>query len=70
MFNLFKENTKIAFGSIRSQLLRTILTVFIIGLGIGALVGVLNGVAILGNVITGNFATMGTNTFSISRYDL
>lgn len=69
MFNLFRENTKIAFGSIRSQLLRTILTVFIIGLGIGALVGVLTGVAILDNVITGNFATMGTNTFSISRYD-
>ncbi|MBY8962473.1 ABC transporter permease [Flavobacterium sp. D11R37] len=69
MFNLFRENTKIALGAIRSQLLRTILTVAIIGIGIFALVGILAGVAVLENTITGNFASMGTNTFSISRYD-
>ena len=69
MFNLFRENTKIALGSIRSQLLRTILTVAIIGIGIFALVGILAAVAVLESTITGNFATMGTNTFSISRYD-
>lgn len=69
MFNLFRENTKIAIDSIRSQMLRTTLTVFIIGLGIFALVGILTFVAGLKNTITGNFASMGTNTFSISRYD-
>jgi putative ABC transport system permease protein len=69
MFNLFRENTKIAIDSIRSQALRTTLTVFIIGLGIFALVGVLTFVSGLKNTITGNFASMGTNTFSISRYD-
>lgn len=69
MFNLFRENTKIAFGSIRSQLLRTILTVLIIGIGIWALVGILAAVAVLESTVTGNFASMGTNTFSISRYD-
>jgi putative ABC transport system permease protein len=69
MFNLFRENTKIAFGSIKSQLLRTILTVMIIGLGIWALVGILAAVAVLESTVTGNFASMGTNTFSISRYD-
>ncbi|OIQ16284.1 MAG: ABC transporter permease [Flavobacterium sp. MedPE-SWcel] len=69
MFNLFRENTKIALGSIRSQLLRTILTVAIIGIGIFALVGILAAVAVLESTITGDFATMGTNTFSISRYD-
>lgn len=69
MFNLFRENTKIAFDSIKSQLLRTILTVLIIGIGIFALVGILAGVAVLESTITGNFASMGTNTFSISRYD-
>lgn len=69
MFNLFRENTKIAFGSIKSQLLRTILTVLIIGIGIFALVGILAGVAVLESTITGNFASMGTNTFTISRYD-
>lgn len=69
MFNLFSENTKIAFGSIKSQLLRTILTVCIIGLGVWALVGILAAVAVLESNITGNFAVMGANTFSISRYD-
>lgn len=69
MFSLFRENTKIAFASIRSQLLRTILTVVIIGIGIFALVGILAAVAVLESTITGNFASMGTNTFSISRYD-
>ncbi|MNK07694.1 Macrolide export ATP-binding/permease protein MacB [compost metagenome] len=69
MFSLFRENTKIAFDSIKSQMLRTILTVFIIGLGIFALVGILAAVTQLESTITGNFASMGTNTFSISRYD-
>lgn len=69
MFNLFRENTKIAFGSIKSQLLRTILTVLIIGIGIWALVGILAAVAVLENQVTGSFASMGSNTFSISRYD-
>jgi len=69
MFNLFAENSKIALGSIKSQLLRTILTVCIIGLGVWALVGILAGVAVLENTLSGNFAAMGANTFAISRYD-
>lgn len=69
MFSLFKENTRIAFSSIRSQLLRTILTVLIIAIGITALVGILTVVSALENTLTGNFASMGSNTFSISRYD-
>jgi putative ABC transport system permease protein len=69
MFNLFRENTKIAFGSIRGQLLRTILTVLIIGIGIWALVGILAAVTVLESTITGSFASMGANTFTMSRYD-
>lgn len=69
MFSLLRENTKIAFSSIKTQLLRTILTVIIIGVGIWALVGILATVKVLENTITGNFSAMGTNTFSISRYD-
>lgn len=69
MFNLFRENTKIALGSIRTQMLRTSLTVFIISLGIFALVGILAAVAGLENSITSNFASMGANGFTISRYD-
>jgi putative ABC transport system permease protein len=40
MLKLLKENIKIAFGSIKTQLLRTILTVLIIAIGIMALVGI------------------------------
>ncbi|WP_116788997.1 ABC transporter permease [Flavobacterium psychrotrophum] len=69
MFNLFRENTRIALASIRGQKLRTILTVFIIGLGVWALVGILAAVAVLENSITGNLAVMGSNTFTITRYD-
>lgn len=69
MFSLIRENTKIAFDSIRSQKLRTSLTVLIIGIGIFALVGILAAVAVLKSSIMGNFSSMGANTFSISRYD-
>jgi putative ABC transport system permease protein len=69
MKTLFRENTKIAVASIKGQLLRTILTVFIIGLGVCALVGILASVAALEGSITGNFASMGANTFTLSRYD-
>ncbi|MFY7987813.1 MAG: ABC transporter permease [Flavobacterium sp.] len=69
MVGLFKENTKIAFDSIRSQALRTALTVMIITLGITFLVGILTLTKALENNLFGNFASMGANTFSISQYD-
>lgn len=69
MFPLFKENIRIAFFSIKSQVLRTVLTVMIIAIGITALVGILSAVAALENTITSDFASMGTNTFNLQRYD-
>jgi putative ABC transport system permease protein len=69
MIGLFKENTKIALDSIKSQALRTSLTVLIIAIGIWALVGVLTLVTALENSLLKNFASMGANTFSISQYD-
>lgn len=69
MIGLFKENTKIALDSIKSQALRTSLTVLIIAIGIWALVGVLSLVTALENSLLKNFASMGANTFSMSRYD-
>jgi putative ABC transport system permease protein len=69
MFKLFKENVRIALGSIRTQLLRTVLTVFIIAIGIAALVGILTVISALENKITSNFASMGSNTFSLIQYD-
>jgi putative ABC transport system permease protein len=69
MFGLFRENIKIALGSIKTQLLRTILTVIIIAIGIMALVGILTLVSALENTLSKDFASMGSNTFSISQYD-
>ncbi len=68
MFSLFRENVRIALDSIKSQLLRTILTIVIIGIGIWALVGILSAVKALENTISSNFASMGANTFSLQRY--
>jgi putative ABC transport system permease protein len=68
MKGVFIENIKIAFSSIRTQLLRTILTVFIIAIGIWALVGILTVVSALENTLNSNFAAMGSNTFSINQY--
>jgi putative ABC transport system permease protein len=69
MLKLFKENIKIALGSIKTQLLRTILTVLIIAIGITALVGILTVVAALENTISSDFASMGANTFNINQYE-
>ena len=69
MLKLFQENVRIAIGSIRTQLLRTILTVLIIAIGITALVGILTVVSALENTISSDFASMGANTFNINQYE-
>ena len=69
MLKLFKENIRIALGSIRTQLLRTTLTVLIIAIGITALVGILTVVAALENTLSSDFASMGANTFNINQYE-
>jgi putative ABC transport system permease protein len=63
---LFAENIRISLLSIRTNLLRTILTVMIIAIGITALVGILTAIDSIKNSITSEFAFMGANTFSIS----
>ena len=69
MFSLFRENVHIAFDSIRTQLLRTILTVLIIAIGITALVAILSLVKALENTISSDFSSMGANTFNIQQYE-
>ncbi len=69
MFKLTVENIRIALGSIRTQLLRTILTILIIAIGITALVGILTVVSALKNTLSSNFASMGSNTFNITQYE-
>ncbi|KAA1244734.1 ABC transporter permease [Aquimarina sp. RZ0] len=69
MFSLLRENIRIALDSIKGQLLRTILTVLIIAIGITALVGILTFLGALEKTITGDFASMGANTFNIQQYE-
>lgn len=69
MWKITLENIKIATTSIKSQLLRTCITVFIIAIGIWALVGILSVVSALKNTIVEDFSSMGANTFTISQYD-
>jgi putative ABC transport system permease protein len=60
---------RIALDSIKTQLLRTILTIVIMGIGIWALVGILSAVKALETNISGNFSSMGSNTFNLQRYE-
>jgi len=69
MKGVFKENIKIALGSIRAQLLRTVLTIVIIAIGITALVGILTVVSAIDYTLNSKFASMGSNTFSINQYE-
>lgn len=61
----FIENLKVSIISIKTNLLRSVLTVLIIAFGIMALVGILTSIDSIKNTITKQFATMGANTFSI-----
>ncbi|CEN51835.1 exported hypothetical protein [Capnocytophaga canimorsus] len=65
---ILRENVKIAFDSIKSQWLRTILTVLIIAIGITALVSILSVISALSNTLESDFSAMGANTFSVNRY--
>lgn len=69
MWKISLENSKIALSSIWSQKLRTFITIFIIAIGIWALVGILSVVSALKNTILGDFAAMGANTFVVTQYD-
>ncbi len=67
---LFFENLRMALQSIRSNLLRTILTVLIIAVGITALVGILTAIDSIKASITREFTFMGANTFTVSSRQL
>jgi putative ABC transport system permease protein len=67
---LVVENISIAFQSIRSNLLRSVLTILIIAVGISALVGILTAIDSIKNAITADFTRLGANTFSIQSKGL
>lgn len=60
-------NVSQSLESIRSNLLLVIFTVFIIAIGISALVGVHTAFGALTSSMVNNFSTLGTNTFSIQN---
>jgi putative ABC transport system permease protein len=58
--------TALAFRAIRSNGLRSVLTVLIIAIGIMALVGILTAFEILKTNVTESFSSLGANTFQIT----
>jgi putative ABC transport system permease protein len=63
----YSENLKVALQSVRSQLLRTVLTALIIAIGIMALVGILTAIDSIKSSINSNFQSMGANSFTIQN---
>jgi len=64
------ENISIAFNSLKSNKLRTSLTVLIIAIGIMALVGILTAIDAIESSLTNQFNNLGSNTFSIENWAL
>ena len=64
------ENIKISISSIRSHLLRTLLTILIIAFGIMAIVGILTSIDSIKASITSSFSRLGANSFSIRNREM
>ncbi len=64
--NLF-ENIREGLRSVKSNLLRSILTALIIAIGITSLVGILTAIDGMKTSITSSFSSLGANTFEIMR---
>jgi len=63
---LFKENLRISLRAIKSNRVRTVLTMCIIAFGIMALVGILTAIDAIKSSLTDKFTMMGANSFMIS----
>ena len=59
-------NISLALRAIRTNLLRSVLTILIIGIGIMALVGILTGTEVIKSAVVSNFSDLGANSFQIS----
>lgn len=70
MSSLLKENIRVSLDSIRSHLLRSILTILIIAFGIMALVGILTSIDSIKYFLNENFTMMGASTFSIRNRNM
>src|SRR6218665_2217086 len=70
MASLVRENISISLKAIRSQKLRTALTMLIISIGILSLVGTLTCIDAMQNSLNSNFTRMGANTFTIRNKEM
>jgi putative ABC transport system permease protein len=61
----WSEHVRMAWRSLQGQKVRTLLTILIIGVGIMSLVGMLTAIDALSKAVGDNFATLGSNSFSI-----
>lgn len=64
-----RDSLKLAFNTIKSNRLRTGITVAIIAFGIMALIGIITAIASMNKSLEDNFATMGANSFTIRFRD-
>ena len=64
---LILENIKVALSSIRSNFLRSLLTIMIITVGITSLVGILTAIDTILLSLNDNFSRVGANSFSINQ---
>lgn len=64
------ENIKLALAAVKSNGLRTILTIFIIAIGITALVGILTAIDAIKGKFAEDLSMMGTNTFNIRNRNM
>ena len=60
-----EENIKLAFRSVRANLLRAVLTLLIIAFGIMALVGILTAIDSAIYSLSDNLSSLGANTFDV-----
>jgi len=65
-YSMLLENIKIAVRSIKSNLLRSLLTIMIIMVGIAALVGILTAIDTMLYSLNDNFSSIGANSFKIT----
>lgn len=61
----FLENIKLALGSLRSNFLRSLLTLLIIAVGITSLVGILTAIDAILFSMQSNFSRIGANSFNV-----
>jgi len=63
---LFKENLQVSMGAVRTNRLRSILTIAIIAIGITSLVGIMSAMEAVKGSVNSSFGKLGAGSFTIS----